>query len=563
MSYSLHRRTLLLCATALSGLLAGHTAHAQTAGTSDTQIQSIQQQIKSLQSELNHMRADLSARDTAVKAAQAKAVAAQQQAAAAAASAAAIQAAAPPIATQQVVAGGPSSLPKLGQGQFQVGALTVTLGGFAAAEGIDRSRNLGSSIDSSFNSIPFANNPNNHTGEFRETAQQSRFSLLTEGQIDAAQKLTGYLETDFLSAGSSSNSNQSNSYTLRLRQFWGNYDNTDWGLHILGGQAWSLATMYRQGLIPRQENVPLSIDAQYVVGFDWARQAQLRVVKDFDDHKLWAGLSLEEPQTIFGSSAGPNCLTGANTSTATGGGTLEDTECGGSNVNSIQAQSDNIAPDIIAKIAADPGWGHYELYGLLRFFNGRTSFATTGTGSNTATTGEGIGGAMLLPIIPKKLEFQLSGLVGKGVGRYGTSQLADVTFNPSGKIEPLSEYSVMGGIVGHPIPEVDLYGYAGAEGVDRKAYSGTAGYGNSTVSLAGCEEELGTCSAVTSSIVEGTVGGWWRPIKSPYGTVQLGVQYEYVNRTAFSGVGATKGSVITPSANENMFLFSVRYYPFQ
>ena len=52
---------------------------------------------------------------------------------------------------------------------------------------------------------------------------------MTEGQLDDVQKLTGYLETDFLSAGSSSNSNQSNSYTLRLRQFWGNYDNTDLG----------------------------------------------------------------------------------------------------------------------------------------------------------------------------------------------------------------------------------------------------------------------------------------------------------------------------------------------
>lgn len=570
MSNSLHRRTLLLCATALSGLLAGHTAHAQTAGPNDSQIQSIQQQIKSLQSELNHMRADLAARDTAVKAAQAKAAAAQQQAAAAAASAAAIRMAPPPpltpqqlAATQQAAPTAPSSIPQLGQGKFQVGALTVTLGGFAAAEGIYRSRNLGSSIDTSFNSIPFANNPNNHIGEFRETAQQSRFSLLTEGQLDDAQKLTGYLETDFLSAGSSSNSNQSNSYTLRLRQFWGSYDNTDWGLHVLGGQAWSLATMYRQGLIPRQEDVPLTIDAQYVVGFNWERQAQLRVVKDFDNHMLWAGLSLEEPQTTFNGAAGPNCLTGAAATTAIGGGTLEDTACGGANTNSVQAYSDNLAPDIIAKIAADPGWGHYELYGLLRFFDGRTSFAATGTGANGSTTGEGIGGGMILPLIPSKLEFQLSGLVGKGVGRYGSSQLPDVTFSPTGKLEPLSEYSVMGGFVAHPIPAIDIYGYAGAEGADRKSFAGTVGYGNPNVDLAGCLVDLGTCGAVTSSIVEGTIGGWWRPIKSPYGTVQLGLQYEYVNRNAFSGTGATKGSVVSPSANENMFLFSVRDHPFQ
>lgn len=551
------------CATALGCLLAvqsamAHSAKAQTPPP-DSQIQSIQQQIKLLQSQLNHLKSDLASRDRAVKAAQDRAQAAEAQAQQAAASAQAAHAA-QVAAVQPVAAPTPPAGPPLGQGQFKVGPLTVTLGGFAAAEGVYRSRNMGASIDTNFNSIPFANNPNYHTGEFRETAQQSRLSLLTEGRIDDVQKLTAYVETDFLSAGTSSNSNQSNSYTLRLRQFWGSYDNTNWGLHVLGGQAWSLATMYRTGLIPRQENVPLTIDAQYVVGFNWERQAQLRVVKDFDDHKIWAGLSLEEPQTIFGSSAGPNCLTGAPASTATGGGSLEFTECGGSNVNSTQAYSDNIAPDIIAKIAADPGWGHYELYGLLRFLGGRVSFP--GHGQNYQTTGEGIGGAMLLPLIPSKLEFQLSGLIGKGVGRYGTSQIADATFAPNGQIEPLSEYSVMGGFVGHPIPAVDVYAYAGAEGADSKSFAGTAGYGNPAANLSGCVVELGSCSAVTSNIVEGTVGAWWR-IKSPYGTVQLGAQYEYVNRNAFSGTGATKGSIVSPSSDENIFLFSVRYYPFQ
>jgi hypothetical protein len=445
-------------------------------------------------------------------------------------------------------------------GQFKVGALTVTLGGFAAVEGIDRSRNEGSSVATSFGGIPLPNSANYHTGEFRETAQQSRFSLLTEGRIDDAQTLTGYLETDFLSAGSSSNSNESNSYTLRLRQFWGSYDNTDLGLHVLGGQGWSLATIYKTGLVPRQEDVPLTIDAQYVVGFNWARQAELRVVKDFDDHMVWAGLSLEEPQTTFGSA---NCLTGANAATASGGGTLEYGACGGSNTNSVQSYSDNHAPDIIAKIAADPGWGHYELYGLLRFIDGRVSFASTGSGTNYDTTGEGIGGGMILPLIPKVLDFQVSGLVGQGIGRYGSAQIADATFSATGKVEPLAGYAVMGGFVGHPLPDVDLYAYGGAEGVQRKYYGATAGYGNPNVSLAGCVVELGSCSAVTSNVVEGTVGGWWRVIKSAYGTVQVGAQYEYVDRNTFSGVGAAKGSTVAPSANENMILFSVRYLPFQ
>jgi hypothetical protein len=441
--------------------------------------------------------------------------------------------------------------------------LTVTLGGFAALEGIYRPRNLASGIDTSFNSIPLRNSPNYYIPEYRETAQQSRFTLLTEGQLSDVEKLTGYLETDFLSAGTSSNSNESNSYTLRLRQFWGSYDNTDLGLHVMAGQAWTLATLYKIGLIPRQENVPLTIDAQYSVGFTWARQPELRIAKDFDDHRIWVGVSVESPQTTFGSAAGPNCLTGAAATTATGGGTLEYTQCGGSNENTIQAYSDNIAPDIIAKVAADPGWGHYELFGLLRFLGGRVSYAATGTGKNYWTTGQGIGGGFILPLVPRMLDFQLSGLIGQGVGRYGAGSLPDATFDATGKIAPLSGYQILGGFVGHPIPAVDIYAYGGAEGVANKTYSGTSGYGNPNLNLAGCQVELGTCAAVTSSLVEGTIGAWWRVIKSTYGTMQLGAQYEYVGRNTFQGLGATRGSTLSPSTNENMFLFSLRYLPFQ
>ncbi len=579
-------KSVLYCTTAIGSLILAQPAAAQ----SDTQLQSIEQQIKALQAQLSQVKTDLAARDRALKAAQQQAKAAQDQAAATSAQVAAIPAAAAAagLATQanggmQAQAGGMTGTPVAGQppevkpmiaaqqmgalpqGAFRVGDLTVTLGGFAAAEGVNRSRNEAAGINSTFGGIPLANSPNYHIPEFRLTAQQSRLSMLTEGQIDPAQRLTGYVETDFLSAGSSSNSNESNSYTLRMRQFWGNYDNTDMGLHFLAGQAWSLATMYRTGLVPRQENVPLTIDAQYVVGFDWARQAQIRIDKDFDDHKIWAGLSLESPQTTFGSAAGPNCLTGAAAGTG-GGGTLQYTQCGGPNVNSIQAYSDNYAPDIIAKLAADPGWGHYEVYGLLRFLGGRVSYAANGTGKGYQTTGEGIGAGMILPLVPRQLEFQVSGLVGQGVGRYGSGQLADATFSPGGKIEPLAEYSVMGGLVAHPVPQLDLYGYGGAEGAAQKSYPGsTAGYGSPNVGLAGCQTELSPlgCNAATSSLVEGTVGAWWRVIRSNYGTMQVGAQYEYIDRSIFQGVGATKGSVLSPSTNENMFLFSVRYLPFQ
>ncbi len=571
------KRTLLraglLAATALAGTSLTHPAAAQ----SDAQIETIEKEIKALQAELARVKAQSAARDQQLKAAQEQATAAQAQARAAQDQAAAATAASAASTAQQqaiqaklaelpVAAPTPAG-PKLPLGTFRVGGVTVTLGGFAAAEGGYRSRNQAAGIDTGFNgNIPFPNSPNYHIPEYRFTAQQSRFSLLAQGQVDDATTLSSYMETDFLAAGSSSNSNQSNSYVLRMRHFYATYDNTDTGLHFLGGQSWSLATPYRVGLVPRQENIPLTIDAQYVVGFNWERQAQLRLTKDFDDHRIWAGISLEEPQTIFGQPAGPNCLTGAPALTGIGGGTLEYSQCGGPNVNSIQSYSDNWAPDIIAKVAADPGFGHYELWGLLRFLSGRVSYAASGTGQNYTTTGQGVGAGMILPVIPRMLDFQLNGLVGQGIGRYGSAQLPDVTFDPNGRIKALNEYQIMGGFVGHPKPSIDIYLYGGAEEIGNRAYNagGKAyGYGNPAVDLAGCEMELGACSANTSGVVEATLGAWWRFFKGSFGTMQAGVQYEYLDRSAFAGAGATKGSMISPSGNENVFFVSFRYLPFQ
>jgi hypothetical protein len=562
----------LLVLAAFAGAMTATPAAAQDAAA----IQSIQQQIQQLQSQLRKLQAESASRDAALRKAQDEAAAARAQAAAATAQATAAQQAATTMQVAAPAAPVPPPGPPLPKGAFRVGGVTVTLGGFAALEGLTRSRNQASSIDTNFNgSLPFANSPNYKIPEFRETAQQSRFSLKAEGDIDENQKLTSFMETDFLSAGTSSNSNQSNSYTLRLRQFWGAYDNSAWGLHVAGGQTWSLATMNRYGMLPGSENVPLTIDAQYVVGYDWARQADIRVVKDFDAGsfgKYWVGIAAEEPQTIFSSGAGNNCLTGATTTVGVGGGLQESTQCGGSNVNSIQAYSDNNAPDIILKAAADPGFGHYEVYGLMRFFDGRVSFpagstgGTPGTGSNNSATGQGVGAGMILPLVPKMLDFQVSGLYGQGVGRYGSAQIADVTFDTHGHLKPLTEYSAMVGLVGHPVPSVDVYAYGGVEGADQKSFSsGTvfAGYGNPNVSVAGCEVELGSCSAVSHNIWEGTIGAWWRPYKGNYGTLQVGAQYEYLERVAFPGTNGTKGTSLTPSTNDNVFLFSARYYPFQ
>src|SRR5206468_11797205 len=130
--------------------------------------------------------------------------------------------------------------------------------------------------------------------EFFGSGRQSRISLLAEGKLNET-KLSGYFEADFLSAGITSNNNQSNSYTLRARQVWGQAALHN-GWSFTGGQMWSLVTETRKGVDNRSEALPMTIDPQYTIGFSWARQYGFRVAKNFDN-KFWLALAVENPQT--------------------------------------------------------------------------------------------------------------------------------------------------------------------------------------------------------------------------------------------------------------------------
>ena len=62
--------------------------------------------------------------------------------------------------------------------------ITLTLGGFAAAEGVYRSKNNVADIGSNYSKIPYDNNVLAHTDELRGTARQSRISFLAQGNIN-------------------------------------------------------------------------------------------------------------------------------------------------------------------------------------------------------------------------------------------------------------------------------------------------------------------------------------------------------------------------------------------
>jgi len=92
--------------------------------------------------------------------------------------------------------------------------ITVTPGGFVAAETVYRNRALGADVNTPFNSVNPPGAAQNQISEFFGSGRQSRISMLAEGKLHDV-KLSGFYEADFFSAGVTSNNNQSNSYTLR------------------------------------------------------------------------------------------------------------------------------------------------------------------------------------------------------------------------------------------------------------------------------------------------------------------------------------------------------------
>ena len=307
----------------------------------------LQQQIQQLQADFQRQIQDLRAQLKQVQAEAARSRAAEaRERQNAPITGQPVQTAASPSGTIQAAQQTPPAKP-LPKGTFQLGGITVTLGGFIAVEGAYRSRNETADIGSSFGSgMPLPSTPAYHMGEFRGSARQSRVSLLAQGDPDDVTHLAAYSEVDFLGVGTTSNSAESNSYVPRLRVAYATYERSDLGLHLLGGQEWSLLTMNKVGIVPRQEDVPLTIDAQYVPGFNWTRNWQVRAAQDFDDHRFWLAASIEGPQAGYSGST-----------TIPSGKTVTAAAAGGSQLNgTISTYSMDVVPDFIVKAAADPGW---------------------------------------------------------------------------------------------------------------------------------------------------------------------------------------------------------------
>jgi hypothetical protein len=433
--------------------------------------------------------------------------------------------------------------------------INLTPGGFVAAETVYRSKATGGDIPTAFSAIPYEGADAYSLSEFFGSARQSRISLLAEGKTNWGT-LRGYYEADFLGTGITSNNNQSNSYVLRQRVLYAEAKtNSNWT--VAGGQMWSLAAEGKKGITsaPGDIATPQTIDPNYVPGFAWTRQYGFRVVKSFN--KAAFGISAENPQLLYTAALAGNTPNAVLGSAGANGGNYNAaissvtattyvqnykniaTTVGAQTVNTpvpvyatltananIANYSFNQAPDVLVKAAFDPGFGHYEVFGIAGFahetvypnvtidrlkFGGQTdilntavtaplgstayaSANTTGWYSNSIVLG-GIGGSLRVPVITNKLTFGAKALYGPGMGRYGNSTLADVTSDASGKLAPIHNLSGLLTVEANPTPRLMIFLNYGGD------YAGRTDFGSATSTT------LGGPTAAQSAA--GKWGGTW------------------------------------------------------
>jgi hypothetical protein len=495
--------------------------------------------------------------------------------------------------------------------------ITLTPGGYLAGETVYRTKATGGDIPTAFSAIPYEGADAYSLSEFFGSARQSRATLMAEGKTNWGT-LRGYYEADWLGTGITSNNNQSNSYVLRQRVLWAQAE-TNNHLAFTGGQLWSLATEDKKGISNLSGDImtPQTIDPNYVVGFVWTRQYGFRVTKTFE-HVAF-GVAAENPQLLYSAalagstpyailgSAGANggnynaaisglsglstyvqSYTGVNTKDSAGNTVYGYVR----NYNTVSANSNitnisfNQAPDMIVKAAFDPGWGHYEVLGIVGFahetvYPGVTqnsvkyggivdnqgyAGAAPGTAvvakSSTAnyyvddTAVGGFGASLRVPVIKDKLTFGFKGLYGPGIGRYGNTTLSDVTNDSNGELKPIHNGSGLFTLEATPTPRLLIYLNYGGDYAARADYATTA-LTLSDPTATFCQTGVTAanastfCSAKPTAAMFATGGSWGSHFTAAPAITPIGYGSRYAN------VSATCAAV----ANPGLASGSVGYQP--
>ena len=398
--------------------------------------------------------------------------------------------------------------------------------------------------------------------------------------------LSSYVSADFLSAGVTSTSTATNSYTLRLRQAWAQAK-FDGGWSFLGGQEWSLLTENGKGISPdddlgrTNDARPKTIDPSYNVGFVFTRQYGIRLTKDFITR-----LHLPSPWKMRKARSRPtemeiiSCSVRRVQATATtplpptrpiplpilsrrlplipASDTTRSSDC-----------STDSRPRVSLRRNRQPHHRHLR----------RQHDAWSQRTRSLQCFEEWRRRRRKRPLEhcpPLRLRCERSR--GSGIGRYAPAGLSDLSINADGTLHLIRNFEGLTTLEWKS-KKFDIFGYGGVEYAQRTASfdpitGKEVGYGAPLFNNSGCYTELApavntgftpttlaNCTADTRAVIEGTAGFWYRFYSGPRGRFQFGTQYSYVTRETWSGVGPSGAGHpgVTPEGIDNMVFTSFRY----
>src|ERR1035438_4079624 len=218
----------------------------------------------------------------------------------------------------------------------------------------------GGSLGSNFGNVPYNNAATSKLSEFRFSPQNSRIGFRVDGNWKGAHFI-GYNEFDFLGTSGGNNLSVTNgAFVPRIRLYW--VDVRKDKFEFLAGQSWSMLTPNRKGIsaLPGDLFYSQVIDVNYMAGLTWTRQPGIRFLYH-PSEQVTMGLSLENPDQYMGGSAGGSTSVLPASLTGLAGTQLD-------NQTNVQT-TPNLHPDIIGKIAFDPGAkAHVEVAGIFRTF---------------------------------------------------------------------------------------------------------------------------------------------------------------------------------------------------
>jgi uncharacterized protein YoxC len=449
--------------------------------------------------------------------------------------------------------------------------ITLSPYGFFNGEAYYRTHATGGEEITPWSSIPYEHADSYSVSEMGLSGRQSRVGIAMEGKLGWGT-VRAYFEGDFLGVGTGSNNNQSSSYLFRQRIALAEAEtNSHWTFS--GGQGWTLAAENKAGISTAAANMalPVMIDPNYVAGLVWARMGNLRVTKSFS--KAAIAISAENPQLLYSATLAGNTPYAVVGSAGLGASFMNQAISGCTPSTSVvnysnQTQTDsagntlsvavpvyktlnscanlanvsfNQAPDMLVKVAFDPGFGHYEIFGVSRFFHesvypgettnsnlygGYTDVATgtvvapalttVGAVTNRIVLG-GIGGSARVPVIANKVIFGAKGLFGPGVGHFASSTLSDATSNAAGQLVPIHNLSGLITAEINPNPRLQLYFYYGGDyaGREDEANSSAMTLGAPTASFCATISGSITCSATATDALIAAGGKWGGHWASP------------------------------------------------